>query len=286
MISDVLWDAVNEIDSYLTDDTFATTYEGEIRERIVKMRDENERSGGGACPPAAATVARVMRQFGDLVALGDVYTPRALKALRVVGKHLHTAAMGIKTPDGFAWRDPQQSKKACIWMSHAVARFFTSLGFEAGAVPVMFRIEAPNAIADPTAHEGKRDHILSIGDPARETDEHREAFLTREGWNGHMVCLVMGDKPFIVDATLYNCTRASWPSLSPMVAVPSIPQETMIEDLPVKVVAALSRATENWSCVWTMQPVEDDRWTSSADLSRGFDKATANKLKSKFLRGG
>lgn len=40
MISDVLHEAVNEIDRYLNDPVFATSYTGELRDHIVKVRDE------------------------------------------------------------------------------------------------------------------------------------------------------------------------------------------------------------------------------------------------------
>jgi hypothetical protein len=39
MISDVLWQAVKEIDEYLDDPLYARIYGGELRERIVVLRD-------------------------------------------------------------------------------------------------------------------------------------------------------------------------------------------------------------------------------------------------------
>jgi len=42
MISDVLAEATTKIDRYLSDDVFANCYEGEMRTRILKLRDEME----------------------------------------------------------------------------------------------------------------------------------------------------------------------------------------------------------------------------------------------------
>lgn len=40
MISDVLSDSVREIDGYLENPTFERTYSGELRERIIKLRND------------------------------------------------------------------------------------------------------------------------------------------------------------------------------------------------------------------------------------------------------
>lgn len=42
MISDVMADAVREIDRYFTDPVFADTYGGELRKRIIRCRNEME----------------------------------------------------------------------------------------------------------------------------------------------------------------------------------------------------------------------------------------------------
>jgi hypothetical protein len=42
MISDILSQAVVDLDHYLTDPNFADTYTGEVRERVVRLRDEAE----------------------------------------------------------------------------------------------------------------------------------------------------------------------------------------------------------------------------------------------------
>lgn len=42
MISDVLFEAVEAIDSYLNCPTFADVYKGELRDRIIKLRNEME----------------------------------------------------------------------------------------------------------------------------------------------------------------------------------------------------------------------------------------------------
>ncbi len=39
MISDVLFDAVQEIDRYLNDPTFKEVYSGRLRGRIIELRD-------------------------------------------------------------------------------------------------------------------------------------------------------------------------------------------------------------------------------------------------------
>jgi hypothetical protein len=40
MISDILSQAVVDLDHYLTDDNFIGTYAGEVRERVIRLRDE------------------------------------------------------------------------------------------------------------------------------------------------------------------------------------------------------------------------------------------------------
>jgi hypothetical protein len=42
MISDVLSQAVDDLDHYLNDPNFDSTYNGEFRERIIRLRDEAE----------------------------------------------------------------------------------------------------------------------------------------------------------------------------------------------------------------------------------------------------
>ncbi len=39
MISDILYDAVNAIDRYLTDDLYREIYEGETRKEITELRN-------------------------------------------------------------------------------------------------------------------------------------------------------------------------------------------------------------------------------------------------------
>lgn len=39
MISDVLFEAVQGLDEYLNNPSYDSMYEGEIRERIIKLRD-------------------------------------------------------------------------------------------------------------------------------------------------------------------------------------------------------------------------------------------------------
>lgn len=40
MISDVLFEAVEEIDGYLADPVYKDMYAGELRDRILKLRDD------------------------------------------------------------------------------------------------------------------------------------------------------------------------------------------------------------------------------------------------------
>ncbi len=42
MISDALFDAVKRVDHYLNNPIFDHTYEGELRERVIKLRNEME----------------------------------------------------------------------------------------------------------------------------------------------------------------------------------------------------------------------------------------------------
>jgi hypothetical protein len=42
MISDILFQSVVDLDHYLNDSNFDRTYNGEIRERIIRLRDEAE----------------------------------------------------------------------------------------------------------------------------------------------------------------------------------------------------------------------------------------------------
>ena len=42
MISDILFQSVIDLDHYLNDPNFDRTYNGEIRDRIIRLRDEAE----------------------------------------------------------------------------------------------------------------------------------------------------------------------------------------------------------------------------------------------------
>jgi hypothetical protein len=43
MISDILFETVEGLDHYLNDPVFERTYRGELRERIIKLRNEAEK---------------------------------------------------------------------------------------------------------------------------------------------------------------------------------------------------------------------------------------------------
>jgi len=69
MISDVLCECVSEIDYYLNSETFDDTYEGEFRERIIRLRNEAEYlrglldvPPGVRLPPEAVLMARIEAQ--------------------------------------------------------------------------------------------------------------------------------------------------------------------------------------------------------------------------------
>lgn len=67
MISDVLSDAIDDIDRYLESPTFADTYCGELRQRIIELRDRMEAMRGELDnPPLDTELAQVIdRRLGE-----------------------------------------------------------------------------------------------------------------------------------------------------------------------------------------------------------------------------
>lgn len=69
MISDVLYQAVDDFDHYLNDPIWDDTYTGEIRERIIRLRNEAEYlrglldvPPGVRLPPEAVLLERIDQQ--------------------------------------------------------------------------------------------------------------------------------------------------------------------------------------------------------------------------------
>lgn len=69
MISDVLVGCVNELDQYLNDQIFDDTYQGELRYRIIRLRNEAEYlrglldvPPGVQLPPEAVLLERIEAQ--------------------------------------------------------------------------------------------------------------------------------------------------------------------------------------------------------------------------------
>jgi hypothetical protein len=68
MISDVLYEAVLELDHYLTDPFYDDWYKGKLREQIIKLRDEARYivsvldTPPGARVPAKAAALRVIAE--------------------------------------------------------------------------------------------------------------------------------------------------------------------------------------------------------------------------------
>jgi hypothetical protein len=66
MISDVLYEAVSELDHYLTKSLYDDTYRGKLREQITKLRDEAlyiawilDTPPGNRVPPKAKALATI-----------------------------------------------------------------------------------------------------------------------------------------------------------------------------------------------------------------------------------
>ena len=66
MISDVLHEAVSELDRYLTEPVFNDCYKGRIREQIIKLRDDAlyimwilDTPPGGRVPAKASALAAI-----------------------------------------------------------------------------------------------------------------------------------------------------------------------------------------------------------------------------------
>jgi hypothetical protein len=69
MISDVLCECVSELDRYLNNRTFEQTYQGEFRQRIIRLRNEAEYlrgfldvPPGVPLPPEAVLLQRIEEQ--------------------------------------------------------------------------------------------------------------------------------------------------------------------------------------------------------------------------------
>jgi hypothetical protein len=69
MIGDVLVECVNELDQYLNDQIFDDTYQGELRYRIIRLRNEAEYlralldvPPGVQLPPEAVLLERIEAQ--------------------------------------------------------------------------------------------------------------------------------------------------------------------------------------------------------------------------------
>jgi len=81
MISDILSEAVSEIDRYLTDKTFEEVYSGELKERIVVLRnnmEEMRKELDDPCEPVFSCTCKGFYKPSDCPVHGTNKTRRVL----------------------------------------------------------------------------------------------------------------------------------------------------------------------------------------------------------------
>jgi hypothetical protein len=134
-------------------------------------------------------------QLGDLQIIGENSAPPAklIKALGVVSAYLH--------PGWDAWIAKGKSKQSCVLCAVTVHDFLRIIGFPARVVPVLFLAVAKR--------NGTLVQSVGMGWP----DGGK---APPDKWNGHLVTLA---GHWLVDTTLYQAQRSTWPQLPGMIAV-------------------------------------------------------------------
>ena len=106
---------------------------------------------------------------------------------------------------------PGISKRSCVMASLTVRDFLRMAGFEAEVRACMFMAEAWDI-------NGKVTHTLGVGTPDwREGKIKRRRMSEVDGWKGHLVCIT-GE--WLIDSTLFQARRPTWPQLPGMFALP------------------------------------------------------------------
>lgn len=143
----------------------------------------------------------------DIAIIGT--PPRALGAAFSVIADIHEAFA-----DHAPGLIPGISKRSCVMASLTVRDFLRMAGFEAEVRPCMFMAEAWDI-------HGEVTHTLGVGTPDwREGKIKRRRMSEVDGWHGHLVCIT-GE--WLVDTTLFQARRPTWPNLPGMFAMPINP---------------------------------------------------------------
>lgn len=139
----------------------------------------------------------LMRSVGDMMVFGQP-KPKLAAALDHLATNLHPA---YEMSGKYA---PGKSKRSCILMSLIARDFLKGVGFpDAKVMPV-------TAIVLATKEE-KPVHRLALGEIG-DTD-------LPNSWAGHMVAAVPSEG-YLIDTTLYQAQRETWPGLPGMMALP------------------------------------------------------------------
>ena len=146
-------------------------------------------------PPSAAP-----ERLGELTLFAQI-DPGLRRILALTGARLHQELGCLPKATG------GRSRRACVLASLTLRDLLIAAGHRAETIPCRLGIEHHDLNDEPIRQ-------LMIGDP-KETDWGGH-------WNGHMVVRIHG---LIIDTTLGQARRESWPSLPEMVALPERPQE-------------------------------------------------------------
>jgi len=111
---------------------------------------------------------------------------------------------------------PGISKRSCVLSSLTVRDFLRLAGFDAEVRPCMFMAEAWDIF-------GEVQHTLGVGTPDwREGKIKRRRMGEVDGWRGHLVCILPAER-WVIDTTLFQARRPTWPHLPGMFALPINP---------------------------------------------------------------
>lgn len=186
-------------------------------------------------------------QFDDLFVAGSA-SPKFLKALAVISKHLHPLFNDDPT------LKPDVSKVSCILSSLAVRDFLWKIGFKDAQVrPVLFVIRA--------YRDNKEVHSLGIGEDYSKGVHYRAS----NKWTGHMIVYVPSEK-FIIDTTLYQAQRDAWEMLPPMFASS---ENRKHKAFGLSSISALLHSNDNYELFlyWFDQP-DNRQWRSAPDTAK------------------
>ena len=188
-------------------------------------------------PPGAAP-----ERLGELTLFAQI-DPSLRRILALTGARLHPELERLPKAAG------GRSRRACVLASLTLRDLLIATGQRAETVPCRLGITH----VDP---DGTPIRQLMIGDP-EETD-------WADHWNGHMVVRTHG---LIVDPTLGQARRDSWPDLPEMVALPERPHDPI-----TRLIDAAGRTEASWT------PLPDTSWHRLPDARPMRRRPTVKRL--------